>query len=92
MVTVFLHWGMDWEVTIDSAEGDLLHPQVGPGRLGVGPAGRLTHSPGLEGRARAQLASVHQVVQRHDHAPRKAVPSAPTIRVPTLLVRLEYAK
>jgi hypothetical protein len=29
MVTVFLHWGMDWEVTIDSAEGDLLHPQVG---------------------------------------------------------------
>ena len=29
MVTVFLHWGMDWEVTINSAEGDLLHPQVG---------------------------------------------------------------
>ena len=29
MVTVYLHWGMDWEVTIDSAEGDLLHPQVG---------------------------------------------------------------
>ncbi len=29
MVTVFLHWGMDWEVTINSSEGDLLHPQVG---------------------------------------------------------------
>ena len=29
MVTVFVHWGLDWEVTIDSTEGDLLHPQVG---------------------------------------------------------------
>ena len=29
MITVYVHWGMDWEVTIDAAEGDLLHPQLG---------------------------------------------------------------
>ena len=29
MITVYLHWGTDWEVTVDAAEGDLLHPQIG---------------------------------------------------------------
>lgn len=28
MVTVYLHYGMDFNVTLDSAEGDLVHPQI----------------------------------------------------------------
>jgi hypothetical protein len=28
MITVYLHYGQDFNVTLDSAEGDLLHPQL----------------------------------------------------------------